>query len=227
MNIQTVPATPPSQQQVPANSRFVLSRISWETFKALLADAGDDRAWRIAYNEGVLEFRMPLTEHEVPKRLIEDFVTAIADELEIEVMSVGALLLAREDLRRAVEPDSCFYIQNESVVRGKSIELPNDPPPDLVIESDYTNSSLNKFTIYASLGVPELWRYRNQTLDIYQLVGNRYELSDKSLAFPFLPASEIPEFIEQSKTAGQRATVRAFRSRIRAILQTSEEEKMQ
>ncbi|MBD2041408.1 hypothetical protein [Microcoleus sp. FACHB-672] len=50
MNMQTVPATPPPPQQVPANSRFILSRISWETFKALLADAGDDRAWRIAYD---------------------------------------------------------------------------------------------------------------------------------------------------------------------------------
>ncbi|WP_347239492.1 Uma2 family endonuclease [Microcoleus sp. FACHB-68] len=222
MNMQTVPATPPSQQQVPVNSRFILSRISWETFKALLADAGDDRAWRIAYDAGVLEFRMPLQEHEQPKILIAYFVTAIADELEIETMELGALLLVREDLRRAVEPDTCFYIQNESVVRGKSIELPNDPPPDLVIESDYTSSSLNKFTIYASLGVPELWRYRNQILEIYQLAGDRYELCEKSLAFPFLPASEIPGFIEQSKTAGQRATVRAFRSRIREILHDSE-----
>lgn len=219
MNMQTVPATPPSQQPMPADSRFVLNNISWQTFKALLADAGDDRAWRIAYDAGVLEFRMPLQEHEQPKILIAYFVTAIADELEIEIMELGALLLVREDLRRAVEPDTCFYIQNESLVRGKSIQLPNDPPPDLVIESDYTNSSLNKFTIYASLGVPELWRYRNQSLEIYQLVGNRYELCDQSLAFPFLPASEIPEFIEQSKTAGQRATVRAFRSRIREILQ--------
>jgi Uma2 family endonuclease len=196
--------------------------VSWQTFKALLAEVGDDRAWRIAYDQGVLEIRMPLTEHEEPKALIEDFVSCIADELGIEVRRLGALTLDREDLRRAVEPDTCFYIQNESLVRGKSITLPDDPPPDLVLESDYTSSSLNKFTIYASLGVPELWRYRQQTLQVYQLVEGKYEPSEKSLAFPLLPVAEVPGFIEPSKTIGQRAAVRAFRARIKEILQNTE-----
>jgi len=40
----------------------------------------------------------------------------------------------------------------------------------------------------------------------------------RSLAFPFLPIAEIPGFIEQSRTVGQRATVRLFRQRIREIL---------
>ena len=119
---------------------------------------------------------------------------------------------------RRIEPDSCFYIQNESVVRGKSINLPTDPPPDLVIESDYTNSSLNKFSIYAALGVPEIWRYRNQSLQVYQLVEGSYEKRENSLAFPFLPIAEIPDLIEQSKTIGQRAAVRLFQERIREVL---------
>jgi Uma2 family endonuclease len=131
---------------------------------------------------------------------------------------LGALTLEREDLTRAIEPDTCFYIQNESVVRGKSINLPADPPPDLVVESDYTSSSLNKFSIYASLGVPEIWRYRNQSLLVYQLVEGNYEQRENSRAFPFLPIAEIPAFIEQSKTIGQRAAVRLFRERVRELL---------
>ena len=147
----TTTSTPIEQQTTPEN-RVILKGVSWSTFKALLADVGDDRAWRIAYDEGVLEIRMPLEEHEEPKRLIESFVEAIVDELGIELRSLGSLTLEREDLTRAVEPDSCFYIQNESLVRGRNINLPNDPPPDLAIESDYTNSSINKLTIYAALG---------------------------------------------------------------------------
>ena len=81
---------------------------------------------------------------------------------------------------------------------------------------------MNKFTIYASLGVPELWRYRNQSLQVYQLVEGKYEQTDKSLAFPFLPIAEVPSFIEQSITIGQRSAVRLFRERIREILQNSE-----
>ena len=213
----TTTSTPVEQQTTPEN-RVILKGVSWSTFKALLADVGDDRAWRIAYDEGVLEIRMPLEEHEEPKRLIESFVEAIVDELEIELRSLGSLTLEREDLTRAVEPDSCFYIQNESLVRGRNINLPNDPPPDLAIESDYTNSSVNKFTIYAAIGVPEIWRYRRESLQVYQLVDGKYEKCEISLAFPFLPVDEIPGFIEQSRTVGQRAAVRLFRQRIKEIL---------
>jgi Uma2 family endonuclease len=212
----TTTSTPP--QQSSEEKLITLTGIKWLTFKAIMSDVGDGRAWRIAYAEGVLEIRMPLTEHEEPKGMIESFVEAFADALDIEVRKLGALTLEREDLARAIEPDSCFYIQNESVVRGKSINLLADPPPDLVVESDYTSSSLNKFSIYASLGVPEIWRYRNQCLVVYQLVEGNYEQRENSLAFPFLPIAEIPGLIEQSKAIGQRAAVRLFRDRVREVL---------
>lgn len=220
MAVEMVTATPtPAEPQVGSEGRVILKGVSWPTFKALLADIGEDRTCRFAYDQGVLEIRMPLQEHEVPKGLIESFIEAIADELEIEVMKLGYLSLKREDLTGFIEPDTCFYIQNEVRVRGRKINLPEDPAPDLALESDYTTSSLlNKFTIYASLGVPELWRYRNQTLEVYLLVEGNYQPAGQSLAFPFLPLAEVPGFIEQSKTIGQRAAVRAFRARIREIL---------
>jgi Uma2 family endonuclease len=196
-----------------------LRGVSWQTYKALMTEVGDDRGWRITYDLGVLELRMPLLKHEAPKRLLENFIETVADELEMEILEAGALTLEREDLSRAIEPDSCFYVQNELLVRGKEdIKLPEDPPPDLAVESDYTSSSLNKLSIYASLGVPELWRFHNGKLLVYQLVGNDYQQTDTSLAFPCLPIEEIPLLIEQSKEIGQRAVVRLFREKIREIL---------
>jgi Uma2 family endonuclease len=161
---------------------------------------------------------MPPQQHEQPKVMLANFVEVIADELEIEILELGALLLEREDLARAIEPDTCFYITNESVVRGKTINLQSDPPPDLAIESDYTSSSLNKYATYASLGLPELWRYCKERLEVYILQGKEYQQSEASSLFPFLPISEIPEFIEQSQTIGQRSAVRLFRERIRGLL---------
>jgi Uma2 family endonuclease len=212
----TTTSTPPQQSN--EEKLITLTGIKWLTFKAIMSDVGDGRAWRIAYAEGVLEIRKPLSEHEEPVGMIEHFVGVVVDEMEIEMRQLGALTLEREDLTRAIEPDTCCYIQNESVVRGKSINLPADPPPDLVVESDYTSSSLNKFSIYASLGVPEIWRYRNQCLVVYQLVEGNYEERENSLAFPFLPIAEIPGLIEQSKAIGQRAAVRLFRDRVREVL---------
>jgi hypothetical protein len=57
--------------------------------------------------------------------MLELFFGALADELEIEAMSLGALTLEREDLARAIEPDTCFYIQNESLVRNKTVAIVN------------------------------------------------------------------------------------------------------
>ncbi|MEC5030784.1 MAG: Uma2 family endonuclease [Oscillatoria sp. PMC 1051.18] len=196
-----------------------LKGVSWHTYKMLLSDVGENRAWRITYDQGVLELRMPLPQHEEPKRLIESFIEAIVDELEIELRSLGALTLERDDLARAIEPDSCFYIQNEAQVRGKqSINLLTDPPPDLAIKSDYTNSSINKLSVYAALGVPEVWRYSESNLEVYVLSEGKYELAQESLALPCLPIAEIPALIEQSQNLGQRATVRLFRARIREII---------
>lgn len=223
MNMETVITSISQKEQFTAESRVVLKGISWATFKALMADIGEDRSCRIAYDQGILEIMVPYQEHEEPKIMISSLVEALADELEIEIRQLGSLTLEREDLTRAVEPDTCFYIQNEAVVRGKEIKLPDVPPPDLVVESDYTSSSLNKFNIYASLGVPELWRYSKRSLQVYQLVEGNYEFSETSLAFPFLPIAEIPGLIEHSKLVGQRACVRLFRARVREILKSSRE----
>jgi Uma2 family endonuclease len=199
---------------------LIFNGVSWPTYKAVMADVGDGRAWRIAYDQRVLEIRMPLQKHEQPNNvLLASFVEVLADELGIEAMHLGSFLLEREDLSRAIEPDTCFYIQNESLVRNKDINLSVDPPPDLAIESDHTHSSMNKHDIYAVLGVPELWRYRKQTLQVYLLVDSKYQISDRSLAFPCLPIAEVPDFIERSKEIGQRTTVRLFRERIRELLQ--------
>jgi Uma2 family endonuclease len=214
-------AANPAWIEQPA-STIVMRGVSWQTYKTLMSEVGDDRAWRIAYDRGVLEIRMPLEEHEEPKGLLESFVEAIADELEIEVRKLGALTLDPEDLTRAVEPDSCFYIQNEAVVRGRKINLPEDPPPDLAIESDYTSSSVNKQALYSALGVPELWQYTKKTLFVYQRLEGGYELCDRSLAFACLPIAEVANFIEQSHTIGQRSAVRLFRQRIREILDGTE-----
>jgi Uma2 family endonuclease len=87
-----------------------------------LTDVGDDRAWRIAYDKGVLEIRMPYQEQEVHIIILAYFVNAIADELEIEAMQVGALLLEKEELQRAIEPDTCFYTQHQALVISKVAE---------------------------------------------------------------------------------------------------------
>jgi Uma2 family endonuclease len=211
-----------SQHSQNESNRFItLNTLIWETFEDLMADVEGSRGWRFVYDNGVLEIRMPLQEHEEPKELLVDFITVLVDELGLEMRKLGSLTLTREDLNRSIEPDSCCYIQNEALVRGKnSLDLKTLPPPDLAIESDHTNSSFNKFNIYAALGVPELWLYRKKRIEVYLLAEGRYELSDTSLALPLFPIKEAAALIEQNGEMGQRAVVRLFRAQIQELLKT-------
>ncbi|MBX9252562.1 Uma2 family endonuclease [Desmonostoc muscorum CCALA 125] len=203
-------------KSTPAEQRTVLYNVSWETFEALLQETGEDRGSRFAYDCGTLEIMTPLFEHENPKSNFGNFIIALAEELDIEVRSAGSTTLKRKIAKRGIEPDTCYYIQNEAAIRGKEkLNLETDPPPDLAIEIDITSTSVNKFDIYAALGVNELWRYNGQDLKFYQLVEGQYVECKFSIAFPIVSVSEISRFIEQSKSMGEIALLKSFRAWVR------------
>ncbi len=89
----TVTFSTPAKEQIIRDSKVVGKGVSWQTFQALLTDVGDDRAWRIADDNRVLETRMPYQEQEFPIIILAYFMNAIADELEIEAMQLGGLWL--------------------------------------------------------------------------------------------------------------------------------------
>ena len=196
-----------------AEQRTVLHNVSWETFEALLRDTGEDRGSRFAYDCGVLEIMTPLFEHENPKIQFDRFILVLAEELGIEIISAGSTTLKRRIAKRGIEPDTCYYIQSEPAIRGKvKLNLEKDPPPDLAIEIDITSSSVNKLGIYSALGVTELWRYDGQDLKFYQLGEGQYVECKFSIAFPIVSVSEISRFIEQSKSIGEIALLKSFRT---------------
>jgi len=133
----------------------------------------------------------------------------------MEFWSLGSTTFDKEIIDAGVEPDDCFYIQNEAAVRGKDrIDLTIDPPPDLAIEIDIT--SRTRFNNYKVLGVPELWRWNGRKLEINVLINDRYVTSNNSLVFPNLPISQlIPEYLQRSKTEGRNVAMKAFRAWVR------------
>ena len=168
----------------PIEQRVLLKNISWQLFESLLLEMGQ-RSTRLAYYKGNLELMTPLWEHEDNKRVIERLIDSLTEELDIDVRMSGSVTLKRPDMSVGKEPDSCYYIQNEARVRGKTeIDLTQDPPPDLAIEIDITNSSLNQLALYADLGVPEIWRFDGRRLKIYQLQKEGYIECDRSPTFP-------------------------------------------
>jgi Uma2 family endonuclease len=194
--------------------RVVLYSIGWEQFENILENLGNHRAARVAYDNGTLEIMSPLPEHEYFKENIGTAVQDIAEELEIDYESFGSTTWRNRIQKAGVEPDNCFYIQNESIVRGRfDLDLnQGDPPPDLALEIDMTSKSVDRFPIYARLGVPEIWCYESGVIKIYHLQNGNYVEMQTSLAFPTLPVQELPQLIEAHRSAGRRAIRRAVRA---------------
>ncbi len=196
--------------------RVVLSNISWQTYQSLLKDFDHEPAIRLTYDQGTLEIRMPLDPHESYKKLLGRLIEAATEELDIEIRSLGSRTCDREDLAKGIEPDQCYYIQNEAIVRGvEQIDLSLYPPPDLALEIDITSSSVNRMGIYAALGIPEVWRFDGETLAMMELRGGRYEAIAHSVVFPMLTPKVLMSFLDQRTQLGENAIVKQFRQWIR------------
>ena len=203
------------QIRVLPGQRVVLEEVSWSEFEAILEELGDRRNTRLAYSKGTLEIMAPLPEHEVSKEIIGDLVKILLEELDIDCECFGSTTFKRPEMRQGIEPDNCFYIQHPERMRGKSrIDLSIDPPPDLAIEIDVTSKT--QLDAYQALGVSELWRYEAGLLRIDRLQDNQYVQSQTSPTFPnFLIIEAISRFIEQSKSEGRGAALKAFRRWVR------------
>jgi Uma2 family endonuclease len=214
MHTPTEMVPPAEQPTLPSqvSQRLILHGVSWATYQRLLDDFKDSHAAHFAYDRGVLEIMVLSSKHERPNRTLALLVEVLAEELNMDVQRLGSTTFTREDLNKGFEPDSCFYIQNEARVRGKDeIDLAVDPPPDLVIEIDITSPSLNKFPIYAQVGVPEVWRYDGRQVQMFTLVKGEYVHVEQSTIFPRLSGVVATQFLEESSTLRSTTWLRRVR----------------
>jgi Uma2 family endonuclease len=201
-----------------SEARTLLTGVRWETYQALLFDVAEDPSKRLTYDRGTLEIMTPLPEHEINKGFLGRLVQTATEVLGLEVLSLCSTTLSREDLQKGIEPDECYYIMNEALVRNKiDFDFNVDPVPDLAIEVDITSSSLNRLGIYAALGVGEVWRFNGENLSIYCLEEGDYKEREGSKILPVLSKSMILEFLRKRGEVGENALLREFRQRLQAI----------
>lgn len=207
-----------AKKALPTEQRVILADISWQQFEQLLVELGETRQARLTYLRGKLEMMTPVEAHERCSRLIDSLILVLADELATAVTSLTAVILKNAEIGCATEPDACYYLEERQP--QTELDLTHDLSPDLVVEVALTKSSLQKLPIYASLGIPEVWRYITTAgedmlkgkLTIYQLQDDSYIERPHSAAFPFLPASRILEFMEQSDSMSLAAALKLLRA---------------
>jgi Uma2 family endonuclease len=189
----------------------ILHDVAWEDYERILAEIGNGPT-RVNYLDGSMEIMSPLPEHEDEKKVMARLVEALTFELEMPCRGFGSATFRRQEGRAGLEPDECFYIQNEEKVRGmKRFNPRKHPPPDLAFEIDMTSSSLPRESIYARLGVPEIWRRsRNQTSVRLLSEDGSYLVSASSAVFPFFPMPEMDKFINRMLCEEPNGVLRDF-----------------
>jgi Uma2 family endonuclease len=207
--------------QAPARTKPVagkclrLSGVDWNTYSRLLYTFAERRDVRLTYDRGELEIMSPRLEHDDDARFLGLLVFALTFELGLPLKCGGSTTLRRRRKRRGIEADECFWITNAHRMAGRRrLNLRIDPPPDLAIEVDVTHGSLDRLAIYAALGVPEVWRLKNDVLTFHVLgADGTYASATHSLAFPQVSPSDLLGFLQQARqTADANAVIRQFRA---------------
>ena len=190
----------------PITQRMILCGISWYTYQQLAADLGEQPV-RLAYDQGTLEIMTPSFDHEHLNRLLAHIVEAIAYGKDLPIEQAGSTDLSREDVERGFQPDSCFYLgDNVRIVHGKKrLDISIDPPPDLVVEIDVTNRSLNKLPLYAAIGVSEVWRFDGGRIVLYRPGGEDYQEVDASGVLEGVTANDLLRFVQLSYEMPRKA----------------------
>lgn len=197
--------------------RIVLDNVDWRTYTRFLNLFSERPGYRLTYDRGRLEIMSPLPEHEIDVDFLGCLVRALSGELGLTIKGGGSTTFRRRRQRRGLEPDRCYWIANEPAVRGRrQINLRVDPPPDLAIEVDVTSSSLDRMSIYATLGVPEVWRLDARVLTFHSLGAKRkYKAITHSLSFPMLSPADLMNFLALCSTQDDNRVERQFRAWVR------------
>ena len=202
-------------EHLPVGATLVIPQVTWDDYERLLEELAERPHLRVNYDCGRLEIVSPLSEHENYARFIDQIVVVFSDTFNLEVEHRGSTTWKKRALEKGAEPDSCYYVSNARRIIGRgNIDLESDPPPDIVVEIDTTSKSLKKFSIYAALSVPEIWRYDGKTVCLYKLTHTRYVEIAESRFFHSITGPILAEFIEMSKTQGHTKARNAFRRHV-------------
>lgn len=192
-------------------TRFVLSGVPWGLYHALRENDASQRV-RMTYDDGVLELMSPSNDHEAIKRLIGRMIEAFTEELGISARSLSSSTWQRPDLPKGLEADECYYILNHHRVRERRrIDLAIDPAPDLAVEVEISRGSVQRMSIYAALGVLEVWRWHHGELSAWALEEGRYVEREFSLNLPMLRVKDLEPFLEFELAADETSWIRDFR----------------
>lgn len=209
MSTATMPATTALDQAT------LLHGVTWDDYVRYRDDPAN-HGLRMTYDRGVLEFLTFSFFHEATSLLIHDLITVWQVHGNIDVEASGSMTLRSQLVERGLEGDQSYYIQHAPDVLGQENIDIEQFPPDLAIEVNHTRSSIPKMPIYADLRVPEIWRWRDETLTVWRLENDHYVEQSASTALPGFPLAQLREALRRRNEVSKTFLIREFQDSLPA-----------
>ncbi len=205
----TLAVPPPLASPLP----LILDGISWDTYERLVDDLETGgRHVQVTYDNGRMVLVSPGPGHEAYKTILGRLIEMFSFVAKVPIRSFGSTTWKREEFKKGMEPDECYYVQHEAKVRRRvDIDLRQDPPPDLAIEVEMSHLLEDRLAILAALGVPEVWRFDGLSLEVLALAEDgSYRPARQSAAFPTFPIGDVGRFVAMLPTAGEFEMINAW-----------------
>ena len=196
-----------------ADACVSLEGVSWEIYLRL-RQLPENRNVRMTYDNGSLELMSPSKLHARIAELIGRFIASWTEDRSIPIQGCGTTTFHRQP--KGLEPDKCYYVQHEQTTRHRDeLDLSVDPPPDLVVEVDVTSPSRDRMPIYAALGVPEVWSWRDEVLRFLLLEEDGYVEHHESRSLPGFPRKIAERLLMERLSHDDTSLVVRFRTATR------------
>jgi len=192
----------------------------WAFYSRMLKLFEGRPGYRLAYDRGRLEIMSPSFRHDRADRFLGSLIPILARAYGLPMVPGGTVTLRRKRKQKGIEGDEVFWLANApKVFAATTLKLSIHPPPDLAIEVDVSRSSLNRLSLYAAMGVPEVWRLENEALMFYGLSqGPKLQPIAASMSFPAVTPGDLEGFLSKARCSDHIAVLNEFEEWILAKL---------
>lgn len=207
MRVHALPPSTP-RRRAPPNEQddaiVFVHNATWADYERFVEIRGEKGTPRLTFAEGCLEIMSPSYSHEHITSMISHLVMAWCYERNVDATPLRQWTLKDAAKEKGLEPDECFIVGAPAV---------RPPRPDVAIEVVWTSGGPSKLAIYRELGVPEVWFWKDDAIQVFLLQDGHYVAVARSGFFRGLDLAQLVTFISIEPAT---QAVRAYRAALQA-----------
>ena len=162
-----------------------LAGMTWAEYEKF--DSEEYLGYRVSYFNGVITLVSPSKNHERIAATIAIIVIAYCRKLNLLYFPMRSTRLSNKP-DAGKEPDVSFAF-------GTDKEL-----PDLAIEVIFSSGGIDDLKKYQSIGIKEIWFWKENKIIFYQLNTEGYTEISTSISLPNLAADTLESFVNRGFT---------------------------